>query len=34
MIFLDRPNDHREYDDREFRFMPNGQLLRKWQKVQ
>ena len=34
MILLDRPDDHREYDDREFRYMPNDQLLRKWHKVQ
>ena len=33
-IMLDRPNDHREYEGRCFLFMPNGQLLRKWRKVQ
>lgn len=32
-ILLDRPNDHREYEDGEFRLMRDGQLLRKWHRV-
>ena len=33
MLMLDRPNDHREYEGREFRLVRNGQLLRKWRKM-
>ncbi len=33
-VFLDRPHDHREYDGRYFRFMPEGQILRVWRKVE
>lgn len=32
-VLLDRPGDHREYDERFFRFMPEGQVLRVWRKV-
>lgn len=33
-IILEAPNDRREYDGGAFLYMPNGQLLRKYRKVQ
>ncbi|NKB99379.1 MAG: hypothetical protein GKR90_12915 [Pseudomonadales bacterium] len=32
-VLLDRPNDHREYEDGEFRLMRDGKLLRKWRRI-